>query len=270
MSEIAILGTGLIYRNPKPHVHAIHAYFPSVVQLANGELLCSLVLGEAFDAANCHTYVARSTDQGRSWRLQGPIYPGTRIGSPRTPSRLTALPDGGAVAFMVRSDRTDHPDEGLANPENLGFVPTETLLLWSADAGHTWGLPEPLDPAAGGAILRAVLPDCAPARWPLVPAHLHLAGVGRRLPQRHEDGGVHFARRRAELARIPGRDARSGAKDHLLGIQDRASCPTGGCWRWRGSTTRSPGPICRTNTRSAPTAAIAGRRPHPPACKGRR
>jgi len=49
MSEIHVLGTGLIYRNPKPHLHAIHAYFPSVVQLANGDLLCSLVLGEAFE-----------------------------------------------------------------------------------------------------------------------------------------------------------------------------------------------------------------------------
>ena len=77
MSEITILGTGLIYRNPKPHLHAVHAYFPSVVQLTNGELLCSLVLGEAFDAENCHTYVARSGDRGETWRLQGRIYPGT-------------------------------------------------------------------------------------------------------------------------------------------------------------------------------------------------
>jgi sialidase-1 len=150
MSEIAILGTGLIYRNPKPHVHAIHAYFPSVVQLANGELLCSLVLGEAFDAANCHTYLARSVDQGQTWHLQGAIYPGTMDRLTSDAARLTALPDGGTVAFMVRSDRSDHPEEGLANPENLGFVPTETLLLWSRDAGHTWSSPEILHPPLVG------------------------------------------------------------------------------------------------------------------------
>ena len=98
----------MIYRNPKPHLHAIHAYFPSVVQLANGELLCSLVLGEAFDAANCHTYLARSTDLGQTWRLEGPIYPGTTDRLTSDAARLTALPDGGAVAFMVRSDR-DRP-----------------------------------------------------------------------------------------------------------------------------------------------------------------
>ena len=153
MSEIAILGTGLIYRNPKPHLHAVHAYFPSVVQLTNGELLCSLVLGEAFDAENCHTYVARSADRGQTWRLQGRIYPARPIGITSDATRLTALPDGGAVAFMIRADRSCHPDEGLANPENLGFVPTETLLLWSEDAGHTWSLPEPFRAAAGGAVV---------------------------------------------------------------------------------------------------------------------
>jgi sialidase-1 len=150
MSEIAIEGTGLIYRNPKSHLHAIHAYFPSVVQLTNGELLCSLVLGEAFDAANCHTQVARSTDMGQTWRLEGPIYPGTPGRLTSDASRITALPDGGAVAFMVRSDRYSHFDEGLANPENLGFVPTEMLLLWSKDAGHTWTLPESFTPPLVG------------------------------------------------------------------------------------------------------------------------
>lgn len=28
--------TGLIYRNSKPHVRSIHAYFPSVVTMDNG------------------------------------------------------------------------------------------------------------------------------------------------------------------------------------------------------------------------------------------
>jgi sialidase-1 len=149
MSEIKVLDTGLIYRNPKPHLHAVHAYFPSVVQLANGDMLCSLVLGEAFDAENCHTYFARSTDLGHTWRLEGPMYPGTKDLVTSDASRLTALPDGGAVAFMVRSDRYSHPDEGLANPENLGFVPTELLLLWSRD-GQTWSEPEPFEPPMVG------------------------------------------------------------------------------------------------------------------------
>ena len=150
MSKIAILGTGLIYRNPKPHLHAIHAYFPSVVQLTNGELLCSLVLGEAFDAENCHTYVARSADRGRRGASRAASTPARPIASPRMRLASRRCPTAGAVAFMIRADRSAHPDEGLANPENLGFVPIETLLLWSEDAGHTWSLPEPFTPPLVG------------------------------------------------------------------------------------------------------------------------
>lgn len=145
-SGIKCIGTGLIYRNPKPHVRSVHAYFPSVALLANGELLCTLVLGEAFESADCHTYVAHSADNGESWHLLGPIYPGTTDRLTSDASRITALPDGEVVAFMVRADRTDHPDEGLTNPENLGFVPTDLLLLRSTDRGHTWTEPGPITP----------------------------------------------------------------------------------------------------------------------------
>lgn len=147
---IRILDTGLIYRNPKPHVHSIHAYFPSVVHLSNGDLLCSLVLGEAFEAPNCRTFISRSTDNGDTWHLEGPIYPGPAAGIKSDACRLTALGDGRVVAFMIRADRTDHPDEGLTNPQTLGFVPTETLTLWSDDFGHTWSEPRPLVPPLVG------------------------------------------------------------------------------------------------------------------------
>ena len=85
MSEIAILGTGLIYRNPKPHLHAIHAYFPSVVQLTNGELLCSLVLGEAFDRRTATRTWPDPQTRGRRGASRDGFAPARRIGSPRTP-----------------------------------------------------------------------------------------------------------------------------------------------------------------------------------------
>jgi len=145
-SDIRIAGSGLIYRNPKPHVRSEHAYFPSVVQLPNGELLASLVLGEAFEAPNCRTHVARSTDNGESWQLEGPLYAGTPGRQASDAVRLTALPDGALAAFMVRADRDAHPGEGLTNPETLGFVPTELLLFGSRDAGRTWEGPQALEP----------------------------------------------------------------------------------------------------------------------------
>ena len=38
-----ILNTGLVYRNPMPHVVSRHAYFPSVVLLDNGEMIGTTV-----------------------------------------------------------------------------------------------------------------------------------------------------------------------------------------------------------------------------------
>ncbi len=142
--------TGIIYRNPKPHVKSIHAYFPSVVCLDNGEMLATLVLGEAFEAVNTHTYVARSRDGGESWALEGLIYPGTPDRLTSDSCRLTAFSGGEVVAFMVRADRSEHPDDGLANHENIGFVPTELLLARSVNYGRTWGAPVPFTPPLVG------------------------------------------------------------------------------------------------------------------------
>lgn len=141
MAEIKCLNTGLIYRNPKPHVRSIHAYFPSVVLMANGEMLASIVLGEAFEAANCRTHVCRSTDAGETWTLEGAIYPGTPDRLTSDAARITALPDGEVVAFLMRYDRSGHPDEGLASHATLGFVPTELLLSRTSDFGRTWSKP---------------------------------------------------------------------------------------------------------------------------------
>ncbi len=150
MGEIRIAGTGLVYRNPKPHVRSVHAYFPSVVRAANGELVCSVVLGEAFEAPDLRTCICRSLDDGETWAEEGRIYSGTGDRSTSDACRLTALPDGGLVAFMVRCDRGSHPGEGLGNPETLGFVPTELLLLRSPDAGRSWSAPERVRPPLEG------------------------------------------------------------------------------------------------------------------------
>jgi len=147
---IEMLHSGLIYRNPIPHVHSVHAYFPSVAVLPGGELLATFQLGEAFEAPNCRTYVARSSDRGETWALQGPLYGGTGKHLTSDAARITALPDGEVLAFVIRADRSAHPHEGLSNAETLGFAPTELLLFRSHDRGHTWSAPKPITPSLIG------------------------------------------------------------------------------------------------------------------------
>lgn len=138
MKQLQCLDSGILYKNATPHVHAIHAYFPSVITLDNGEMLASIVLGEAFEAANLSTHICRSRDGGETWELENEIsaqVPG-RITS--NAARLTAVPNGEVVMFLIRHDRTEYSQLGLTNAETLGFVPVELLLLRSHDYGRNW------------------------------------------------------------------------------------------------------------------------------------
>lgn len=167
MCEIGIQNTGIIYRNPLAHVRSVHAYFPSLAALDNGDLLCTGVLGEAFEAHNCRTHVFRSTDRGATWAHEGPIYAGPPHPLMSDFSRITALGGGKVVAVMVRQDRRHLPDDGLANPANMGFAPGEVLLLRSDDHGKTWSGPVRQTPPLEGPEFElcspiTVLPD---GRW---------------------------------------------------------------------------------------------------------
>lgn len=149
-SIIVCKDNGYVYRNPTPHVKSIQACFPSVVCMDNGEMLATITLAEAHEAVDMRSCLCRSQDQGRSWRIEGRVYPGTPDRLTSDASRLTYLGGSELVIFMVRHDRGGHPEEGLTNPETLGFVPTELLILRSHDYGHTWSEPAAIQPPIEG------------------------------------------------------------------------------------------------------------------------
>lgn len=153
-----IIDTGLIYRNPRPHVISRHAYFPWVVFMDNGELLCSIVTGEAFESVDLDTFLVRSKDMGESWSQPMALLEKDEISLYSRIARISTLSNGEVVAILVKSHREDHPDEGLANPENLGFVPTEEFLVRSYDYGQTWDKPEKIDPPLIGPSFEACSP----------------------------------------------------------------------------------------------------------------
>jgi sialidase-1 len=142
--------TGVIYQNPKPHVKSVHAYFPSVGILPNGKLLATYVLAEAFEAVNARMHAALSSDGGQTWQHAGRICPDKIDDFTSEFGKMAVSIDGQAVANLVRHDRSQHPDEGLANTDNLGFVPTELLTACSTDSGRTWSVPAVVDPPLVG------------------------------------------------------------------------------------------------------------------------
>jgi hypothetical protein len=148
-TNISMIETGLIYRNPKPHVYSRQATFPSLVLLPNGELLAAFGVGSGFESADNHTEYARSTDGGRTWKQEGWLFV-EQTGHPTSSNvRISSVPGGDLVAFGARWDRS-RVDEGLTNEETLGFVETELIRLRSSDQGHTWQGPFTIEPPLAG------------------------------------------------------------------------------------------------------------------------
>jgi len=132
----------VVYDNPAPHIHSRHGYFPGLARLKSGELICLFVMGEAFEAPNCTTYISRSKDNGRTWTLQGRFYDSSRLSIPSNDSlKPTVLSDGKLVAMGYRYLRHD-PEQGIAIPETNGFQPGENLVSFSDDDGHRWTEPK--------------------------------------------------------------------------------------------------------------------------------
>lgn len=150
MIKIQILETGFIYRNPKPHLQSIHAYFPSLVLLANGDFLASFTLGSAFDSVDCHPVYSRSTDSGKTWKFEGDL-PVKKTENPFVSStcRISLTPDSEIIGFGACFLRSG-TDQELSNPETGGFVPTELFLIRSRDNGHTWTAPDIIKPPLDG------------------------------------------------------------------------------------------------------------------------
>ncbi|MSU47096.1 MAG: exo-alpha-sialidase [Lacunisphaera sp.] len=145
---IKLIDTGIVYRNPKPHLRAIHTWHPSIVVLSANELLSSFDLGQGAESMDYSTWVARSTDGGRNWSepyrmFQDPIQATTHS------ARMAIMLDGSIVAIGVRAYR-DNPSEGIINRATFGFTKSDVILLRSSDRGMTFQGPEVIKPPLVG------------------------------------------------------------------------------------------------------------------------
>jgi hypothetical protein len=143
------LDTGLVFRNPKPHLRAVHAWHPSVVLLGANRLLASFDLGQAVESLDYRTFLSRSEDGGRSWSPPVRLFhdPVPRCSTHTV--RIGRVADGTLVGLGGRLYR-DNPEQGLVNRDNLGYVPMDLILLSSRDDGHTWEGPRTIEPPLAG------------------------------------------------------------------------------------------------------------------------
>jgi hypothetical protein len=136
MQPIELLGSEVVYRNPRPYLRSLQARHPSLVVLDDGELLLGFDLGQSDESLDYATHRARSRDGGRSWQFEGPVLAPT-IHPPTTNSLRLSQAGGDVVAFGNIHHR-ERQHEGLVNRATLGFVSTDLVLMRSQDRGDTW------------------------------------------------------------------------------------------------------------------------------------
>lgn len=169
MPAIEVLDTGVVYRNPRPQVVSRHAYFPSLVKMNDGELLCSMDIGQASEAVDMRTYLCRSRDGGRTWGDpsliispdQSRVATSMSCRVSRKPGSKTAL-----LGLTALFDRP-YPDEGLGNTKTDGHTPMRMALVESGDAGKTWSAPREIKPPIDWHFWETCYPvtDAGDGRW---------------------------------------------------------------------------------------------------------
>lgn len=164
MQQLTVVRTGLIYRNPIPHLRSRHAYYPTVVGCGDGTMLASFMLASAMEAIDGQVHLSRSDDGGQTWSEPTPAHEKSP-GHCET-GKITHLGGGRVVLLLSESERPD-PAVGSVNPANLGHVPTRLSLLRSNDDGRSWSAPRVIEPPLVGPTFElctaiTVLPD---GRW---------------------------------------------------------------------------------------------------------
>jgi sialidase-1 len=147
MAAIKKIDEGILYENPIPLLRSRQAKFPGLALLPSGELIALFEMGEAFDSADCKTYVTRSLDAGKTWQFQGDLYDPSLLPAGLNISEClkpTLLDDGTLVAIGYRYHRPD-PETPIGNPETGGLLPGDNIISFSNDDGKTWSIPEVID-----------------------------------------------------------------------------------------------------------------------------
>jgi hypothetical protein len=188
--RLEAVDSGLLYANRYPADWAINAYFPCIVELAPGELLCVYRRSAAMYSDDGRSHIVRSTDGGKSWTDQGMVHDGSGDDRPYSYSatKISRLQDGQLVLTGLRFSRPS-PDMPLFNDETGGHLPLQGVLFRSADSGKTWSRPEVIqDPESPGLVVYSGIAELSDGRWFLTcdndksrddptPMHPHVSGL---------------------------------------------------------------------------------------------
>lgn len=149
---IHVADSGIVYRNPAPHLRAMNALHPTLAQLKDGTLLAAFDLGQGPESFDYATYISRSEDSGKTWSAPVPVikerlsYNGRRC---NYIVRIRQLSDSTLYGIGARIYR-DYEEEGFVNRKTFGYAPTDLISIRSDDGGRTWTDPVTIAPPLDG------------------------------------------------------------------------------------------------------------------------
>ena len=131
---------------------------------ANGELVCTYSVQSALGVNDFVPTVARSTDDGRTWTEEGPIWPGLadRFSINGNVSRA---PSGELFIYGIQIP-IDVPGESFWSQETNGMKQNDIFWAKSTDNGRTWSEPAViLKPTPGSAEAPGAMCVTRTGRW---------------------------------------------------------------------------------------------------------
>ena len=142
MAKISVLETGIVYRGAEPVTPTSNAYMPTVVQLADGQLVVAMNLGTSVGCRHMRPYCCRSTDNGSTWTAPAKVFEPDESAHPvQATVRISKTPAGKLIGFTTLLDRS-RPGPSRTNPETGGTVEVDHAVVRSDDGGLTWSAPQ--------------------------------------------------------------------------------------------------------------------------------
>jgi len=133
-----VIESNFIFENPIPQLRSRQSMFPWLCQCADGKLVATHVVGEAFESADRNSCISFSEDGGKTWTAPQPMYDKSAYSVLFSEnSKPARLPDGRLMTIGYGFERRDI-DKPVGNPATGGLLDDMVFYSVSDDDGKTW------------------------------------------------------------------------------------------------------------------------------------